>query len=175
MKQVKGAENVRLNELLRGIDAPVDMAFGRQVHDRIGRERLNRMGYRRTIDQIKLLKTIPRMAGTVRQRRQVPCIGKLVEIQNPVALLKQMPNEIGPNESCSPCNNDPLFHCTYLIVSLIDSFFPYGAISGRFASPPRNGSISKKKGSQTKIFVRSLSLLSEKIENLLDRQVEISG
>ena len=55
LQHVEGAGDVRLDEDARAVDGPVDVAFGREMHDGVGRVTVEDSLYRSGIADVRLL------------------------------------------------------------------------------------------------------------------------
>ena len=81
-QQDAGADDIGLDEGGGAVDGAVDMALGRQMHDRIGAVPLEDAAERAGVADIGLLEGIARIAGDRRQGLRIGGVGQLVEIDD---------------------------------------------------------------------------------------------
>jgi hypothetical protein len=84
LQQIGGADEIGLDESGRPVDRPVDMRFGRQMHDDIRRKARNDFPKSGKIADVRLGKPVAVVLGNDTQRVQIACIGKTVDIQHMV-------------------------------------------------------------------------------------------
>jgi hypothetical protein len=100
-QQSEGADDVGLHESFRPEDRAVDVALGREVHDRPRLVRRQQLVDRRAIADVGLGKPVQRIVLQRRQVLQVPGIGQLVDIEDCLVTITQpVEYEVGADEPC---------------------------------------------------------------------------
>ena len=82
LEQDIGADDIGVDEFGRTVDRSVDMAFRRQMHDRVGIETRKNLGNGRTIADIGAAEAIARMTLHRSKRGEIAGIGQLVDDQH---------------------------------------------------------------------------------------------
>ena len=74
-EQAKSAHDIGLDEFARAIDGPIDMAFGCQMHHRIGLVLGKNAAHRCAVANINLLKGVALAGAAFGQRFEIACVG----------------------------------------------------------------------------------------------------
>ena len=86
------------------------MAFGRQMDDVIGSERLERLGDRSPVTNVDLGEAIVRRIVDHRKRLQIARVGERVEVEHCGAFGHQTPAYSRADESRASCHNHFSLH-----------------------------------------------------------------
>ena len=109
MKQVKGANDIRLDELAVAVDGTVDMALSGKVHDRVGLVFCKDRVECSRIAEVDLLEAIVRVVGEIGEGLGITRIGEFIEVDDRFAFfLNKKANEIGSDKAGT--SGDENFH-----------------------------------------------------------------
>jgi hypothetical protein len=82
LQQAEGADDIRLDEVFRAVDAAVDVALGGKIDDGARAVLVQQPGYQRGIADISLDEDVTRIAAQAGQVLEVAGIGQLVEVEH---------------------------------------------------------------------------------------------
>src|SRR5215467_13164425 len=107
LEQDIGTNNIGVNEIGGPINRSVDMAFRRQVHDRVGAKTRKNVGDGRAIADVGEAEMIMWMALNRSERGKIAGIRQLVDDQHlMVGVSDKMSDQCRPNEARSTRDND---------------------------------------------------------------------
>ena len=94
LEQDIAADHIGVDEFGRAVDRAVDMAFGCQMHDRVGLKPREGVGDGGAITDIAAAEMVAGIAVERGERRQIARIGQLVEDEHLVLrILDEMPDD----------------------------------------------------------------------------------
>ena len=149
LQQHIGAGDVRLDKGGGAVDGAVHMAFGRQMHDRVGLVRRQNAVHLRPVADIGLLKGIERVVRDHRHVIEAGRICQLVEVDHMVPSTHGLPHHGGPDEP-GPTGHEE-FHCASSHTKGLSRSFSRGAtasFSDRIGVPSKPQSIPTAGSSQ---------------------------
>jgi hypothetical protein len=92
LQQIEGAHDIRLNEIPRPVDRAVDVAFGREVHHRVGPVRREDPLERLPVADVGMLEGVERRARDLRQIVEAGGVGEGVEVDDRMAAADREPH-----------------------------------------------------------------------------------
>ena len=101
LQQVMGADDVGVDEFRGAADAAVDMAFGGQVHDRVGLNVTHRVMNGRFVAKVGVDELVVRVMFDVRQRLGLGGVGQGVEVDDSVAEVHGGSDEVVADEAAA--------------------------------------------------------------------------
>jgi len=99
LEQCECPHDIGLDELTGTVDRAVDVAFGGEVHHRIGLVLGQKRGHQRSIADVAMHEHVVRVALQRRQRMQVAGVGQGVEVDDPDAAGYGFEHEVAANEA----------------------------------------------------------------------------
>ena len=106
-EQVKGADDVGLNEFTRTMNGAIHMALGGEVDDSTGLGIGQQVGHQSTITNVATNKLVAWVTFQLCQVLEVSGVSKQIEIHNWfIALLEPVEDEVGTDEAGGACNKN---------------------------------------------------------------------
>ncbi|MNI51404.1 hypothetical protein D3C73_1061320 [compost metagenome] len=109
-EQGQGADHIGLDERTGAVDGTIDMAFGGEVHHRIGLVFGQQAGHQRVVTDVAVHEHVVRIALQGGQGLQIARVGQRIQVDHPHALGDRFEDKVTANESGS-AGDKPCGHC----------------------------------------------------------------
>ena len=101
------AEHVRADELVRAVDGAIDVAFGGEMHHRVGRVPLEDVVHRRAVADVGADEAVARAARNRLERAEIGGVGQLVDVDDrAVGLPHEIAADRRADEPRAPRDDD---------------------------------------------------------------------